>query len=293
MKRRLDSGQSFIGLVALNLYAGDGLIDTGVYAGFRWDGWAFIGFSERVDGQYTANDLGMYKTSFNTTSRDIHLKFDVIDGEMGFWVRPEGDESPEFPQVTASVPAGFAREGKLGTWSAQNVAGNRSIPIAYKYFAALPTPYATLIRGDFDENFVVNAADIDLLSSALRTGSSDLKFDINLDNQVDAADRTFWVEDERRTYFGDANLDGEFNSADFVHVFQAGQYEDSVPGNSTWSSDDWDGNGEFTSGDFVVAFQTGGYEKGPRPSLAAVPEPNTVWLVGIALLSLTPTRRRC
>ena len=47
---------------------------------------------------------------------------------------------------------------------------------------------------------------------------------------------------------------------DFVQVFQAGEYEDDIPGNSTWEEGDWDGNGDFDSADFVMAFQTGLYE---------------------------------
>lgn len=42
------------------------------------------------------------------------------------------------------------------------------------------------------------------------------------------------MEDLKNTYFGDATLDGEFNSGDFVAAFTAGQYEDALPGDSTW-----------------------------------------------------------
>ena len=58
---------------------------------------------------------------------------------------------------------------------------------------------------------------------------------------------------------GDANRDGVFNSADLVGIFQAGEYEDGVPKNSTWEEGDWDGDGDFTSGDLVLAFQAGRY----------------------------------
>ena len=58
---------------------------------------------------------------------------------------------------------------------------------------------------------------------------------------------------------GDSNHDGIFNSADLVLVFQTGEYEDSIEGNSTFEDGDWDGDGDFTSHDFVVAFQQGTY----------------------------------
>ncbi len=59
---------------------------------------------------------------------------------------------------------------------------------------------------------------------------------------------------------GDSNNDGLFNSDDMVVVFQAGEYEDEIPGNSTWEEGDWNGDGDFNSDDMVYAFQAGIYE---------------------------------
>jgi hypothetical protein len=91
---------------------------------------------------------------------------------------------------------------------------------------------------------------------------------------INREDQRIWVMNLKHTWFGDANMDREFNSGDLVLVFQAGQYEDAVAYNSTWSTGDWDADGEFTTGDLVVAFQDGGYEQGPRVDIAAVPEPS-------------------
>jgi hypothetical protein len=92
--------------------------------------------------------------------------------------------------------------------------------------------------------------------------------------------------------FGDANVDGKVNSSDLVQVFQAGQYEDDLSFNSTWSTGDWNADGDFTTSDLVVAFQDGGYEAGPRAGVAAVPEPAS-WLMLISgWLSLGILRRR-
>jgi hypothetical protein len=52
-----------------------------------------------------------------------------------------------------------------------------------------------------------------------------------------------------QTWIGDANLDGEFNSSDLLHVFQTGQYEDVENGNSNWSTGDWNTDGDFASAD--------------------------------------------
>jgi secreted trypsin-like serine protease len=59
--------------------------------------------------------------------------------------------------------------------------------------------------------------------------------------------------------YGDANLDGIFNSSDLVQVFQYGEYEDQLSGNSEWSNGDWNGDGEFDSADLIAAFQGNEY----------------------------------
>lgn len=86
------------------------------------------------------------------------------------------------------------------------------------------------------------------------------------------------------TFFGDVNLDGEFNSSDLVKVFATAEYEDSIENNSTWEEGDWDLDGDFTTSDLVVAFQDGGYENGPRPGSTAVPEPAGSALLAVATI---------
>ncbi len=139
------------------------------------------------------------------------------------------------------------------------------------------------LPGDFDGNGVLDSSDIDALSEAVRANSNDAGFDVNGDGTVDDGDRTFWIKDLRKTWVGDANLDGVFNTVDFLAVFQIGEYEDAIAGNSTWAEGDWTGDGDFNSGDFLAAFQDGGFEQGPRAAVRAVPEPSGLltlaWLI--------------
>jgi len=150
------------------------------------------------------------------------------------------------------------------------------------------------IRGDFNGDGQLTAADINDLTSAVRAGNTGAQYDLNGDSAVNDADRTVWVEDLKNTYFGDANLDGEFSSADFVAVFTIGQYEDGVANNSFWEGGDWNGDGEFSSSDFVTAFTAGGYEIGPRAAVASVPEPTSLGFVAVCGLVATwsAVRRR-
>ena len=144
------------------------------------------------------------------------------------------------------------------------------------------------LRGDFNNDGSLDAADINSLIGQIN-GAQESTFDVSGDGVVDAADLNVWVKDIQGTWIGDANLDGEFNSTDFVVVFGAGEYEDSTAGNSTWEEGDWNGDGDFNSSDFVAAFSDGGYEKGP---VAAVPEPRSLALLICGLKALTITRKR-
>jgi uncharacterized protein YjbI with pentapeptide repeats len=132
--------------------------------------------------------------------------------------------------------------------------------------------------GDLDGIDGLEAPDVDLLTERIRDESfmewQFAMFDLNHDFAVDTLDLQTWVVELKGTWFGDADLNGRFNSSDLVGVFQTGQYEDGVVGNSTWSTGDWNGDTEFTTGDFVAAFQDGGYEQGPRTGVAVVPEPS-------------------
>lgn len=150
--------------------------------------------------------------------------------------------------------------------------------------------------GDFDADGELDVDDIDLLTAAIKEGTSDVRFDVNADGVVNQADREFWVVDLKNTYFGDADLDGVFDTSDFVKVLQAGEYEDDAEGNSTWATGDWSGDCEFDTNDLIVVFQKGGYEAGPRAAVASsVPEPSglvAVWIsTGAATLLLRHQRR--
>ena len=147
------------------------------------------------------------------------------------------------------------------------------------------------LRGDFNNDQVVNATDIDLLSAEVVAGTNNSAFDLNSDGAVNQADRTEWIDVINNTYVGDSDLNGVFDSGDFVKVFSAGQYEDDIAGNSTWETGDWNGDTEFDSGDFVAAFSAGGYDKGPRP-VNAVPEPSGIAILIVGCLALLRARTR-
>ena len=157
--------------------------------------------------------------------------------------------------------------------------------------------------GDFNEDGSVDADDYDMFS--LYLGASFENFCVTESDMTDVSgdgrisfleenDRRVWVKEIKGTWFGDANLDGEFNSTDLVELFQAGEYADRFERNSGWATGDWNGDREFDSADLVLAFQDGGYEMGPLSAAAAVPESAATVgsLLAFAMLATVTRRRR-
>ncbi len=145
--------------------------------------------------------------------------------------------------------------------------------------------------GDFNADGLVDNVDMDLLSGEIRNGGQDAKFDVNSDGTVSDADRSSWVIDVKMTWFGDSDLNGLFDSSDFVLVFQEGLFETGGP--AGWREGDWNGDGRFSSSDFVTAFQDGGFEAGPRvPAAALVPEPSTLIMVIFSAMTCLYMKRQ-
>ena len=119
--------------------------------------------------------------------------------------------------------------------------------------------FAISPRGDFDRDGQITADDLDALCEQIHEQTHDSRFDLDASGHVDRNDLVYLVERVFETVFGDANLDGVFNSADLVHVFQRGEFEDGIDGNSTWADGDWNCDGEFDARDFVIAFRSAGY----------------------------------
>ncbi|MCA9214524.1 MAG: matrixin family metalloprotease [Planctomycetales bacterium] len=141
------------------------------------------------------------------------------------------------------------------------------------------------LRGDFNDDQVFDLEDVQTLIDAMGAQTFPRALDLDSDDEISERDLTIWVHEIKGTFRGDANLDGEFNSSDLVDVFTAAEYEDSLVGNSTWATGDWDGDGDFGTRDLIAAFQDAGFEKGRRVSIA-VPEPSGGVLLWICLCSI-------
>ena len=149
--------------------------------------------------------------------------------------------------------------------------------------------YSRRVPGDLDSNLSLEANDIDELYRAIRFDEQDPDYDFNKGGRLDWLDAAFWVHNLANTWFGDTNLDGEFNSGDLVSALATGTYEANV--DAGWALGDFDGNGRFDTGDLVIALADGGYEQGPRAAVSAVPEPTSMMMFIAVLMGLAIRRR--
>jgi hypothetical protein len=176
-------------------------------------------------------------------------------------------------EVNQSIDGEALRYGKnVADWNAAISAmtsptSSISLPFQHRgellldYGARIPDGIAGLMDADLDNNGLLNAGDIDNFNQALLAGNPPAPtYDINGNGIVNSEDRIELVWFYIGTFFGDSNLDGIFNSSDFVQVYQSGEYDDGTNQNSTWVEGDWDGDLDFTTGDLTFAFNFGGYD---------------------------------
>jgi hypothetical protein len=119
------------------------------------------------------------------------------------------------------------------------------------------------LTGDFTADRLFTAADIDALSAQVRAGTNAVAFDLNADTLVNQADRRVWVEQIVGAKFGDADLDGDVDSADGA-IVQANFGQSNIG----WAGGDFDGSGRVDFGDLSLLAPNNGQSVIGGPLLA-------------------------
>ena len=101
--------------------------------------------------------------------------------------------------------------------------------------------------GDFNGDDVLDLADVEVLTDLIQPGFFESPgrwryeiFDVDLNGTVDLADLDRWVIALAQTWYGDANLDGEFNTTDLISVFSTNKFETGET--ALWEEGDWNGD---------------------------------------------------
>lgn len=131
---------------------------------------------------------------------------------------------------------------------------------------------------DFDDDLDIDADDIDQLTTAIRSMSSDARFDLNGDGILNEMDLTSMIEDVLGTFFGDANLDRVVDGQDFLE-WNSAKFTDGTG----WATGDFNGDGASDGQDFLQ------WNANKFASVAAngatVPEPTALWLMWGVLIT--------
>ncbi|QDU71526.1 dockerin type I domain-containing protein [Mucisphaera calidilacus] len=135
------------------------------------------------------------------------------------------------------------------------------------------------LPGDFNNDGVVDALDIDLLTGAVRDSSSEPQYDLDENGTVDAADLDAMITDVIGTLFGDANLDQTVDLLDLSAL--ASNFE----GTAGWAG------GNFNTDTSVDLLDLSTLASNFNQSAPTVPEPTGLILMGIGA-SLAARRRQ-
>jgi hypothetical protein len=138
------------------------------------------------------------------------------------------------------------------------------------------------IFGDVTGEGLLTVRDLDQLTSEIRAGSTDTKFDLDESGAVDSADRDFWVTDVMSTSIGDANLDGKVSATDLNALALNWRATDAT----SWSQGEFTGDGNVDAMDLnalALNWQSG---IAAAASPAAVPEPSSITLLLLGLCAL-------
>ncbi len=244
-----------------------------------------------VDDTIVGNGTGVQRASFNPLLNSIGTSSDAGDfhSHVDYLLEPRSSDPEETPpngaygiklSLSSNNPVIQDSEPFFLVW--RFGMDQSDFVTALDDFDAMLRPSSVL--GDFDTDGVLTAVDIDLLSQAVLAGSSNQEiFDLTSDSTVNDEDRKAWVEELKGTLFGDADLNGSVEFADFL-VLSTG-----FGMNGGWADGDFDGNGQIQFADFLLLSAHFG-EK--AAAAATVPEPSAKTVAYPALLAIVLVRRR-
>ena len=172
------------------------------------------------------------------------------------------------PQVGDTFTIITADEEVFGTFETMSLPALYSWDIDYFTNSVRLEITGLGVSGDFNGDGELNCTDINMLTSAVASSTTDTVFDLNGDGQMNLADVIVWVEDIKGTLIADANLDGVVDGQDFIawndHKFTNAD---------NWCEGDFNADGVVDGQDFVA---WNDHKFTSADGAQAVPEPGTI-----------------
>jgi hypothetical protein len=129
--------------------------------------------------------------------------------------------------------------------------------------------------GDLDGNDILTCDDLALLQTAITSGQSSLRFDMNGDAALGVADVAYWISDIFGTLPADANLDRTVDGSDFI-LWNQNKF-----GSGSFCTGDFNHDGIVDGSDFIV-WNTYKFTS----AVAVVPEPQQPLLGMLIIIAL-------
>lgn len=210
-------------------------------------------FATEAEGETGFEQSITYNPTFNLSNDDTNLRQSHLFGR---------EVTARF--VELEILDNFFLDP--GDGSTGGKAGGDRVGLGEIAFQSNLTFVTPAVLGDFNRNGTLDVDDIDLLSAELVAFRNAPRFDLNGDGRIRIDDLRFWVTEPAimGTWFGDANLDGEFNLPDIVSVLSSGLYN--TGRSASWAQGDWNADLVFDIEDLLVASNDGGYLAGLRGS---------------------------
>ncbi len=243
---RIDGAVDFA-LPAMNLAAGSTVV--------------LVDFDPAVQPQSDAAFRAAYGISDNVTLLGPWQTGDVLDNG-GEWLRVEqqnddlqsGATSFEYvliDSVDYNDENGWPVSPDGAGDSLQRIMADAFGDAPTSWTAAPPTPgsvnFGPGIPGDFNNDGIVNATDIDLLFAAVNSGQNSSAFDLTADSLVDMDDLDQLILVILGSLYGDANLDTVVDTSDF-NRWNSNKFTNTAG----WANGDFNGDGAVDTSDFNI-----------------------------------------
>ena len=245
-----------------------------VYAGgIQKGGTLFVG-EQFSDGEV---EILTTETALSPETHDVIIQLETLGNTITVSAWDARDNKPSQVSTLSYVDDTLV-EGMFGL----GIGGGSGSAASFRWFEVAPA----WSPGDFNGDDLLDVVDIDQLTAQIALGTTHFLFDLNGDTTVDHEDRRFWVEELKRTFFGDGNLDGRVDANDLNTLALNWQRTNVI----SWAEGDFNGDGSANAGDLNQLALN--WRRGA--TAPAVPEPAgaSLLLVGLFVVQFRRHARR-